>query len=115
MNKTLSNTNTERSRRAERAERNLVRINGPAFVLALVVMTVAVFGGMLLNNAGLSDDGLALYFIVSGLVALYFLYALKIARQWEKAVVLRLGKFRSLAGPGMFWVIPVIDNLANWI
>jgi regulator of protease activity HflC (stomatin/prohibitin superfamily) len=93
----------------------MVRINGPALVLALVVLTVAVFGGKLLDNAGLSDDGLALYFIVSGLVALYFLYALKIARQWEKAVVLRLGKFRTLAGPGLFWVIPVIDNLANWI
>ena len=115
MNKSLSNINTERARRAERADRNMVRINGPALVLALVVETIALIGGVLLYNAGLGDDWLVLYFMLSGLVALYFLFALKIARQWEKAVVLRLGKFRTLAGPGMFWVIPIIDSLANWI
>jgi regulator of protease activity HflC (stomatin/prohibitin superfamily) len=41
--------------------------------------------------------------------------ALKLANQWEKAVVLRLGKFSSLKGPGMFWVIPIVDTLAQWI
>ncbi|MEI7989841.1 MAG: slipin family protein, partial [Chloroflexota bacterium] len=40
---------------------------------------------------------------------------LKIARQWEKAVVLRLGKFRGLRGPGLFWIIPVIDVITIWI
>jgi regulator of protease activity HflC (stomatin/prohibitin superfamily) len=46
---------------------------------------------------------------------MYILFAIKIARQWEKAVVLRLGKFQRLAGPGMFWIIPIVDTLANWI
>jgi regulator of protease activity HflC (stomatin/prohibitin superfamily) len=41
--------------------------------------------------------------------------ALKLANQWEKAVVLRLGKFSSLKGPGMFWVIPIVDTIAQWI
>jgi regulator of protease activity HflC (stomatin/prohibitin superfamily) len=53
--------------------------------------------------------------IVMLLLSLYILFALKIARQWEKGVVLRLGKFHKLAGPGMFWVIPIVDTLANWI
>jgi regulator of protease activity HflC (stomatin/prohibitin superfamily) len=57
--------------------------------------------------------------IVSGtvffLMTFYLLFALKISNQWEKAVVLRLGKFTKLAGPGMFWIIPVVDTLANWI
>jgi regulator of protease activity HflC (stomatin/prohibitin superfamily) len=52
---------------------------------------------------------------VFSLVGLYFLFALKIAQQWEKAVVLRLGKFRKLAGPGMFWIIPIMDTTASWI
>ena len=43
------------------------------------------------------------------------LFALKVASQWDKAVVLRLGKFHGLRGPGMFWIIPVIDSIASWI
>jgi hypothetical protein len=49
------------------------------------------------------------------LVGFFFLFSIKIARQWEKAVVLRLGKFRGLRGPGLFWVLPVLDSIPNWI
>jgi regulator of protease activity HflC (stomatin/prohibitin superfamily) len=42
-------------------------------------------------------------------VAFYFLFSLKVAKQWERAVVLRFGKFRGLKGPGLFAVIPVVD------
>jgi regulator of protease activity HflC (stomatin/prohibitin superfamily) len=38
-----------------------------------------------------------------------------VAQQWEKAVVLRLGKFKSLKGPGMFWIVPIIDTTPTWI
>lgn len=41
--------------------------------------------------------------------------SIKIAHEWERAVVLRLGRFRRLAGPGPFIVIPVIDHVAVWI
>jgi regulator of protease activity HflC (stomatin/prohibitin superfamily) len=43
------------------------------------------------------------------------LYALKMAKQWEKAVVLRAGKLDGVYGPGLFFIIPVIDNIAAWI
>jgi regulator of protease activity HflC (stomatin/prohibitin superfamily) len=49
------------------------------------------------------------------LIALYILFALKMANQWEKGVVLRLGKFRTLSGPGMFWIIPIVDSVTTWI
>jgi regulator of protease activity HflC (stomatin/prohibitin superfamily) len=39
----------------------------------------------------------------------------KIARQWERAVVLRLGKFVGLRGPGLFWIIPFVDTVSTWI
>ena len=45
----------------------------------------------------------------------YFLFALKVASQWEKVVVLRLGKIIGLKGPGLFWVIPIIDTSVMWI
>ncbi|MFN2576572.1 MAG: SPFH domain-containing protein [Pyrinomonadaceae bacterium] len=39
----------------------------------------------------------------------------KIARQWERAVVLRLGKFVGLRGPGLFWIVPFVDSISTWI
>jgi regulator of protease activity HflC (stomatin/prohibitin superfamily) len=48
-------------------------------------------------------------------IALIVSSAIKIADQWERAVVLRLGRFQSLRGPGLFFIIPIIDNIAYWI
>ncbi|MCX6325978.1 MAG: slipin family protein [Bacteroidia bacterium] len=53
--------------------------------------------------------------VISFLVALIVSSAIKIADQWEKAVVLRLGRFHSLRGPGLFLIIPVIDTVPYWI
>jgi regulator of protease activity HflC (stomatin/prohibitin superfamily) len=49
------------------------------------------------------------------LIGLLLSMSLKVANEWEKAVVLRLGKFRGLKGPGHFWVIPVLDSVAYWV
>jgi len=53
--------------------------------------------------------------VISLLVAITVSSAIKIADQWEKAVVLRLGRFQSLRGPGLFFIIPIIDTVAYWI
>ena len=39
----------------------------------------------------------------------------QIAQQWERAVVLRLGNYTGLRGPGLFWIIPGIDRVSSWI
>jgi regulator of protease activity HflC (stomatin/prohibitin superfamily) len=49
------------------------------------------------------------------LIGTYFLFAMKVASQWEKVIVLRLGKFNGLKGPGLFWLIPIIDTAVMWI
>jgi regulator of protease activity HflC (stomatin/prohibitin superfamily) len=54
---------------------------------------------------------MAVTLIVAALVS----SAVKVANQWEKAVVLRLGKFRAIRGPGLFFIIPVIDAIPYWI
>jgi regulator of protease activity HflC (stomatin/prohibitin superfamily) len=41
--------------------------------------------------------------------------SIKVADQWNKAVVLRLGRFQSLKGPGLFFIIPIIDNIPYWV
>jgi regulator of protease activity HflC (stomatin/prohibitin superfamily) len=53
--------------------------------------------------------------VISFLVALIVSSAIKIADQWDRAVVLRLGRFHSLRGPGLFFIIPIIDTVAYWI
>ncbi|HTY53297.1 MAG TPA: slipin family protein [Methanomicrobiales archaeon] len=50
-----------------------------------------------------------------GIVAIVIASAFKVADQWEKAVVLRLGKYFGLNGPGPFLIIPIIDRVAYWI
>jgi regulator of protease activity HflC (stomatin/prohibitin superfamily) len=49
------------------------------------------------------------------ILAVIVLAALKMARQWEQAVVLRAGKFLAVRGPGLFWIIPVLDTVAAMI
>ena len=49
------------------------------------------------------------------IVAILISNALKVANQWDRAVVLRLGQFRNLKGPGLFFIIPIIDKITYWI
>jgi len=49
------------------------------------------------------------------LIGLYFMFAIKVADQWEKSVVLRLGRFRALRGPGPFHIIPVVDTISKFV
>jgi len=54
--------------------------------------------------------------LVAGvLIGFYFLYSIKVVRQWEKVAVLRFGKFKHLQGPGVFWLIPVVDTLSAFV
>ncbi len=51
--------------------------------------------------------------IIAFVVALIVSLAIKIADQWEKVVVLRLGTFRAIKGPRLFFIIPVIDTITG--
>jgi regulator of protease activity HflC (stomatin/prohibitin superfamily) len=53
--------------------------------------------------------------VITIVIALIASSAIKIADQWEKAVILRLGRFRSLEGPGLFFIIPVVETIPYWI
>lgn len=53
--------------------------------------------------------------IIGVLVGLYFLFSIKVADQWEKVAVLRLGRFIGLRGPGIFHVIPIVDTLSRYV
>ena len=53
--------------------------------------------------------------VVALIIASFISSSIKIANPWDKAVVLRLGKFHSLRGPGLFFIIPILDTIPYWI
>jgi len=80
------------------------------FVIFAIGLALAYFGYGVQQGSGGIWVG-----TISFLVALIVSSAIKIADQWEKAVVLRLGRFHSLRGPGLFFIIPIFDTVAYWI
>ena len=91
-----------------------VRINGIAGALFTLFLIIGTLGAIWMDGRA-SPMVIAIFITVATLIACYFLFALKIARQWEKAVVLRLGRFKALKGPGLFWLLPLIDTTPVWI
>jgi regulator of protease activity HflC (stomatin/prohibitin superfamily) len=92
----------------------MTRQNPLRYVIAIVIALV----GVLVAYAALTTPGLSL--LVWAGAAIVFLgvivaASLQIADQWEKAVVLHLGRFSGLRGPGVFAIVPFIDTVAYWI
>ncbi len=52
---------------------------------------------------------------IAFIIAVFISSSVKIAAPWDKAVVLRLGNFHSLRGPGLFFIIPILDTIPYWI
>jgi regulator of protease activity HflC (stomatin/prohibitin superfamily) len=92
-----------------------VRISGVGAFLFAVIFVIAVLGVAIMEANNIPQPISIPFLIVMILLAIYILMAVQIASQWEKAVVLRLGKFLGLKGPGLFWIIPVVDTVVNWI
>jgi regulator of protease activity HflC (stomatin/prohibitin superfamily) len=85
-------------------------------VSLMAAMIVWVIGIAVAILSGRNDDARgAVVLLAATLAAMLVLFAIKIANQWEKAVVLRFGKFRALRGPGLFFIIPVVDQLSHLI
>jgi len=81
------------------------------FIVILGAGAAAAFG---LYSA--SSNVAPVFVLACSLILAYIAASgIKVADQWSKAVVLRLGKFRSLEGPGLFLIIPIIDSIPYWI
>ncbi len=95
--------------------RTSLRVSGVGGFLFAVVFIVAILGVAIMDANGVSETILVTFLIILVIIATYLLLSTQVASQWEKAVVLRFGKFRSLKGPGIFWIIPIADTIVNWI
>jgi regulator of protease activity HflC (stomatin/prohibitin superfamily) len=89
-----------------------VRPQGPRInIVAVAVLVLPLVIGLAITIAMENPAG-----VISGLLlGLVLMQSPKVAKQWEKAVVLRLGRFVGLRGPGLFWIVPFIDSVSSWI
>src|SRR5688500_11217347 len=91
---------------------NLPAIDTPRInVVSAVSLLVPVLLGGLATWATFNFAPL----VVAILLGLLMSQSPKVARQWERAVVLRLGRYVGLRGPGLFWIIPFVDTVSAWV
>lgn len=91
------------------------RVNSVGLSIAFACWIVGGLLAFLLSSAGWGDTMIGLVIIAFILLGVYIMFALQIAAQWEKVVVLRFGKYHGLRGPGLFWIVPIMDTTAQWI
>jgi regulator of protease activity HflC (stomatin/prohibitin superfamily) len=92
---------------------NASGMNAPAIVISIVLFIAALAVATLFQGWGL-----LLGYLLPGalvLVAALTPVSLLMAKQWEKAVVLRFGKLHAIRGPGLFAIIPFVDAVTAWI
>jgi regulator of protease activity HflC (stomatin/prohibitin superfamily) len=77
-----------------------------------IAASLPFFAGAALAFAVVRAPIIGVVFLV---LAVTMLYSLQMARQWEKAVVLRAGKLSGVYGPGLFFIVPVIDQITAWV
>ena len=83
------------------------RVNVVGVAILLACLAVGVVGSLVIGNP--------LPFLAMAIVGAVLMQAPRVAQQWERGVVLRLGRFVGLRGPGLFWVVPFIDRVSSWI
>lgn len=110
MNKNMNNLEKD-----NKPPRSGSHISGVAVTLTIVILAVVFLVVIWMVDAGTDDWIIWAVSAIGVIAATYILFSIRVAAQWEKAVVLRLGKFRKLAGPGLFLIVPVMDTIPNWI
>jgi regulator of protease activity HflC (stomatin/prohibitin superfamily) len=97
--------------RATRIDQRIPPIAG--FIFAVFMVTTIL--GAIQMDGKVADNWIGAYVVILMLIGTIIMFSLKVASQWEKAIVLRLGKFMGLRGPGLFWIVPLVDAIPSWI
>jgi hypothetical protein len=84
-----------------------VRLN----VVAVALLVIPIGAGIAGSNAFASP-----WPVLAGiLIGFTLMLCPRVAKQWERGVVLRLGRYIGLRGPGLFWIVPFVDSVTKWI
>ncbi|MCK9212083.1 MAG: slipin family protein [Ignavibacteriaceae bacterium] len=92
-----------------------MRKNNPfAALIFIIILGIGVGLAFAMYNAAANTASVWIG-VIAFVIALFVSLSIKVADQWERVVILRLGKFRALKGPGLFFIIPIIDAIPYWI
>jgi len=80
-------------------------------IVAILILIVSLAIGGLMT----ASTGNPIPIIIFAVIGVVLMQAPRVAQQWERAVVLRLGKYIGLRGPGLFWIVPFVDSVSSWI
>ena len=97
---------------SELVRTSLASVSGPRTNVVSAVAFLSPLALGLLVSALMWNVGGIIAGLILGLLAAQ---APKVAKQWESAVVLRLGRYIGLRGPGLFWIIPFVDTVSAWV
>lgn len=104
-------TRERETRKAPSAE----RIPPVAIAAWAIVALISIPLASLVDRPQVGGPVRVMTFAGVHLIALSLLFSIKVADQWDKVVVLRFGRYRGLKGPGLFWIIPIVDRTAAWV
>lgn len=102
-----------KNREKQRASTYLINV-----VIALLIGAVGALPWITLPDAKTPIISMEHPWLLTGpaiLLVLTALLAVRIALQWDRAVILRLGRFHRLGGPGIFWMVPIVDRVARLV
>jgi regulator of protease activity HflC (stomatin/prohibitin superfamily) len=85
-----------------------------ALLIFFVILGVGAVLAYVRYQVGANGEAIG-FGVVSFFIALVISSAIRVANQWDRAVILRLGHFHSLRGPGLFFIYPIIDAIPYWI
>ena len=87
-----------------------------SFAALVFIIILAIGAALAYAMYGISASWVSNQLIAAALIIAFVIsFATKVADQWDRAVVLRLGRFHALRGPGLFFIIPIIDTIPYWI
>jgi len=84
--------------------------------IGMILFFIAIIGSIIIDTSmHANENWIGIWSTFWVLLGIIFMYSLRTANQWEKAVILRLGKAKGLKGPGLFWLWPILDSVAAWV
>lgn len=105
----------EKSDKKETPVKTNQRIPSIAWLPWTLVLMLSVGLAIWLGQRRVAEEAIVAMLLAVNLLGVVILFGVKVADAWEKAVVLQLGRFVGLRGPGPFWVTPLVERVSSWV
>jgi regulator of protease activity HflC (stomatin/prohibitin superfamily) len=111
----VRSTTKEKTDQNQTVRKTDLRIPSIAWLPWTLVLLLSIGLAIWLDQRRVSADAIVAMLLGVNLLGVVILFGVKVADAWEKAVVLRMGRFVGLRGPGPFWVTPLVERASSWV